>query len=87
MSDADNPALHVRQPIGYVAPLDGRKLVHGLAIHGDDEPPARSLSSAALPFTTPDPTTGPGSGQIVNGFGQAATPTAGVAPLTGLNCT
>lgn len=87
----DNPALHVRQPIGYVAPEEGEGLALGLTMpmaHHPPHPP-RSLGAAGVTGgvqLSPTPFTGPGSGQIVNGFGQAQFPRL-FARLIGLNCT
>lgn len=77
-------------PIGYVEPDEGEKLALGLAdAHNPPEPPPRSLGAAGVTGGTqlsPTPFTGPGSGTINNGFGQA--PTAATSqPLLGLNCT
>lgn len=77
------------QPIGYIEPEEGEKIALGIAdAHNPPEPPARSLSAALVGGTqlSPMPFTGPGSGVINNGFGQA--PTAATSQrLLGLNCT
>lgn len=88
---SDNPALHVRQPIGYVAPDDGEGLALGLAMPmaHHPPPPPRSLGAAGVvggAQLSPTPFTGPGSGVIVNGFGQAQFPRL-FAPLLGLLAT
>lgn len=77
-----------QQPIGYSEPEPGEKMVHGVQLPAMDREPANSLSAAMVGATqlSPEPFTGPGSGQIVTGWGQA--PNVGTfAPLTGLNCT
>jgi hypothetical protein len=78
------------QPIGYVEPDDGEKIALGLAdAHNPPEPPRRSLGAAGVTGgaqLSPTPFTGPGSGTINNGFGQA--PNANSSqPLWGLNAT
>jgi hypothetical protein len=80
--------LMVGQPIGYVEPAPGEKLVLGVALADLESEPAQSLSSAMVGATqlSPMPFTGPGSGQIFTGIGQAPTPLT-FARLTGLNCT
>jgi hypothetical protein len=84
----DNPALLVRQPIGYVVPDEGEQLTLGLLMPHQPEPPMCPLSAGVTGGAqlSPQPFTGPGSGVIVTGFGQARTP-LGFAPLIGLNCT
>jgi hypothetical protein len=78
------------QPIGYVEPDDGEKLALGIAdAMNPPEPPPRSLGAAGVTGgaqLSPTPFTGPGSGVMFNGFGQA--PNANSSQrLWGLNST
>jgi hypothetical protein len=78
------------QPIGYVEPDEGEKLALGIAdAMNPPEPPPRSLGAAGVTGgaqLSPTPFTGAGSGQVVNGFGQAPGANS-FAPITGLNAT
>lgn len=85
-----NPALAVRQPIGYAAPPAGRKLALGLADPIDGGEPSFSavpLADPRLVNTLGTPTTRTAAEGIVTG-GQGQAPNArSSAPLVGLNCT
>ena len=86
------------QPIGYVEPDDGEKLALGIAdaMNPPEPPPgrltvgvARSLGAAGVTGgaqLSPTPFTGPGSGVVFNGFGQAPHANSS-AQLWGLNST
>jgi hypothetical protein len=86
----DNPALSVGQPIGYIAPRDGRRLSLGLADPMDGEP---SFLGAPLAdprlcngLTTPTTRTA-AEGIVTAGRGQAIGPAWGFAAMLGLCAT
>jgi hypothetical protein len=82
----DNPALLVRQPIGYQAPAPGRRLALGLADPMDGPQVGAlgaPLADPRLVNTLGTPTTRTAAeGQVTSGRGQAPTPSSS-APIHG----